>query len=537
MTEQHYDADVAVVGYGPTGLTAALTLAGRGARVAAFERGKDIYARARAVTINDWTMRILQDLGVDDRVDRVIEPQRALRWMTYAGQEVMRVEHPPSTLGTRGSRPRFYNIYQPVLEAELRACAEELDGLQVHFGAEVVAVDQDADGVTITARDQVTGEQTMTRARYAIGADGGSSAVRKLIDIPMTGDTNDTLWIVIDCRVKRWWPDRDFLTFWTDSERPVVDIALSAGNHRWEIPLKPGESEQDFPSDAEVWPLLAALGVTAADVSIHQYAFYRHHVRMADSFRRGRVFLAGDAAHLMPPWAGAGMQTGMRDAYDLGWKLAGIVRGELSEDWLDTYEAERRPSAEFYTGIAVALGRVIKQEASEAEIAAMNTVPENLVTPWEPPLNAPPALAAGWLRGEVGDASIVGRYLPQPLVASAIGRIDRLDALLPKGFVLLGNDFDPEMALTPAEKADWDALGASYAAIRPRAAYTRSSTDLVDLEDGLLPWFDRYGVRVIAIRPDKFVAAADTSGLAVPKSDEPTEESIHSGMAAEEGNR
>ncbi|GAB3350181.1 FAD-dependent monooxygenase [Amycolatopsis echigonensis] len=513
---EHYDADVAVVGYGPTGLAGALTLAAKGARVAAFERDQDVYARARAVTINDWTMRILQDLGVDDRVERVVEPQRALRWVTYDGREVMRVEHPPSTLGTRGSKPRFYNIYQPALEAELRRCGEEHSSLAVRYGAEVVAVEQDASGVTVTARDRETGEETATRTRYAIAADGGSSPVRKMLGIPMHGDTGDTLWIVIDCRVKRWWPDRDFLTFWTDRERPVVDIALSAGNHRWEIPLNATETEADFPTHAEVWPLLHALGVTEDDVEIHQYAFYRHHVRMAETYWRGRVFLAGDAAHLMPPWAGAGMQTGIRDAYNLGWKIAGIVRGELGEDWLDTYEAERRPSAEFYTGMAVALGRVIKQEATPAEIEAMNAVPPNLVTPWEPPLNAPPTLVAGWLRGETGDASVVGRYLPQPLACDAVGRIDRLDALLPNGFFLLGNDVDPATLLTPEEKSGWDALGASYVAVRPRTAYTRAATDLVDIEDAVLPWLDRYGVQAIAVRPDKFVAAADKTGLATP---------------------
>lgn len=108
-----YDTDVAVIGYGPTGLVGALTLAAKGARVTAFERDRDIYARARAVTVNDWTMRIFQELGIDRRIERVIEPQRALRWVTYAGQEVMRVEHPPSTLGTRNTKPRSTTSTSP----------------------------------------------------------------------------------------------------------------------------------------------------------------------------------------------------------------------------------------------------------------------------------------------------------------------------------------------------------------------------------------------------------------------------------------
>lgn len=512
----HFDTDVAIIGYGPTGLVGALTLATKGASVMAFERDQDIYARARAVTVNDWTMRIFQDLGIDERIEKVIEPQRALRWVTYQGDEIMRVIHPPSALGTLNTRPRFYNIYQPTMEAELRACAEQVAGLELRYGTEVVGVDQDDEGVTITARDRETDAVTTTRARFAIAADGGSSPSRKALDIAMHGDTVDTQWIVIDCKVLRWWPDRDFLTFWSDQERPVVDIALSAGNHRWEIPLKPEESEADFASEEKVWPLLEALGVTTDDVEIHQYAFYRHHVRSAETWRRGRVFLAGDAAHLMPPWAGAGMQSGMRDAHDLGWKLAGVLAGELGTEWLDTYEVERRPNVDHFTGLSVALGRVIKQEATPEEIEAMNAEPANAVTPFEPPLIAPPVLVAGWLTGEIGDASAVGRMLPQPVVGDTVGRMARLDTLLPDGFVMLGADVDPRALLTAEQQADWDALGTHYLAVRPVTAYTRTAGELVDLNDVLLPWLARYGVQAVAVRPDKFIAASDKTGLSVP---------------------
>jgi 3-(3-hydroxy-phenyl)propionate hydroxylase len=512
---QNFDADVAVIGYGPTGVVGALTLARQGASVIAFERDREIYSRARAVTVNDWTMRIFQSLGIDERVGKVIDPQRALRWVTYDGQEVMRIEHPPSTLGASA---RFYNIYQPDMESELRSCAEDHgETVTVRYGAEVTEIEQDATGVTLTTTDTGTGEVRRHRTRYAVAADGGSSRSRQRLGVTLTGDTKEVTWVVIDCRVKRWWPDRDFLTFWTDRERPVVDIALSAGNHRWEIPLKADETEADFPTGAEVWKLLEAIGVSEEDVEIHQHAFYRHHVRMADTWRRGRVFLAGDAAHLMPPWAGAGMQTGMRDAYDLGWKLGRVLDGRLPESWLDTYEAERRPNAAFYTGLAVQLGRVIEQEISAQEQAALSAPPpEGLVTPFEPPLIAPPVLEGGWLRGPLGDASIVGRMLPQPVVGDAVGRMARLDELLGDTFVLLGDDVDPATLLSDEERRQWDALGARYRAVRPQDAYTQGPDDLVDLHGTLGAWLRRYGVRAVAVRPDRFVAAADTSGLAVP---------------------
>lgn len=514
MTE-NYDADVAIVGYGPTGVLAALTLARNGVSAVAFEREANIYPRARAVTVNDWTMRIFQDLGIDERITKVVEQQRALRWVTYDGREIMRVEQPPSTLGVR---PRFYNIYQPVMEAELRRCADEYgERIDVRFGADVTSVTQDADGVTVTSTDLATGKTTTTRARYALAADGGSSTVRKQLGIAMLGDTIDVQWIVIDCKAKRWWPDRDLLTFWSDSERPVVDIALSAGNHRWEMPLKPGETPDDFPTSAEVWPLLNAMGVTTDDVEIHQYAFYRHHTRMAERWREGRVFLAGDAAHLMPPWAGAGMQTGMRDAHNLGWKLARVLKGDLDARWLETYEAERRPSAAFYTELSVQLGRVIKQELTAEEQAALNAPPPDPDNPPEPPLIAPPVMTGGWLRGPVAEDSIVGRMIPQPVIGDNVGTMGRLDDHLGSDFVLLGADIDPAALLTAEEKAGWDALGARYVAVRPQNAYTQAASDLVDLERVILPWLRRYGAKAVAVRPDKFVAAADVTGLAVPE--------------------
>lgn len=511
-----YDADVAIIGYGPTGVTAALTLGKLGISTVAFERDRDIYQRARAVTVNDWTMRIYQNLGIAEPVHRVIERMRALRWVTYDGVEIMRQEFPPSALGTPGGA-RFYNIYQPKLEAVLRAEATKFADGVVHFGYEVVGVEQDEHGVTVTAVDLESGDTKSVRARYAIGADGGSSPTRRALGVELIGDTIETEWVVIDCRAKRWWPDRNLLTFWSDKERPVVDIMLAGGNHRWEIPLQPGETQADYQTHDQIWPLLDRMNISHDDVEILQHAFYKHHLRSGDRWRVGRVFLAGDAGHLMPPWAGAGMQSGMRDAWDLGWKLAGVLKGELPEGWLDEYEIERRPNVDFYTKLADQLGRIIKQQLSDEELAAL--APPELpagVEPPDAPLIASPVLEAGWLRGPLGDDSIVGRMIPQPLVSTADGRYDALDNHLGHRFVLLGRGINPSTLLTADEKAEWDALDARYLTVRTVTDAGEGEDELIDLEGVLTAFLDEYGVQAIALRPDRFIAAADVSGLAVP---------------------
>lgn len=511
-SQKTFDADVAIIGYGPSGLAAALSLGHYGIRTIAFERDREIYPRARAVTVNDWTMRCFQSLGLDEELARTMDPTVALRWVTYDGQLITRMDFPPSRLGRH---PTSYAIYQPAMEEVLRkANQRHAEHVDVRYGVEVTDLVQDADGVTVTSRDLSTGASTSVRARYVLACDGGGSTTRERLGIKLIGETREVKWVVIDAKVKRWWPERHILTFWSDKQRPVVDIALAQGNHRWEFPLEPHESEADFNTPESLWKLLNSLGVTPDDVEIHQHAFYKHHIRHAERWRDGRVFLLGDAGHLMPPWAGSGMQSGMRDAFNITWKLREVLRGRLPETLLDSYQAEREPNVAFYTGVAVQLGRIIQQQLSEEELAAMAPKPGE--PPPEPPLLWNPWYEAGWLRGAPTPESAVGKMIPQPRVGDARGRLCWLDDQLGDGFALLGDGVDPRSALNADEQAGWDALGARYLCVLSPEQRGKGSDDIVDLDGALLAWMRRYGAKVMAVRPDRFVAAADGSGLAVP---------------------
>jgi 3-(3-hydroxy-phenyl)propionate hydroxylase len=471
---------------------------------------------ARAVTVNDYTLRCYQSVGLDEALLRDMDPTTALRWRTYAGKELVRIKFQLSTLG----QPMSSMIYQPVMEQTLRdGAARYAEHVQVRFGQELTRIEQDADGVTLACTDTQTGAVSTTRARYALACDGGASGVRGQLGIKLIGSTLDTKWVVVDARVKRWWPERHLLTFWADRKRPVVDIPLALGNHRWEFPLEPHESEADFSTTEQLWPLLKAMGVTPDNVEIHQHAFYKHHVRHAERWREGRVFLLGDAAHLMPPWAGQGMQSGIRDAFNLGWKLREVLAGRLPPALLDSYEPERAPHVAMATRISEQMGRIIKAQMTRKE-KAMAMIGGVLgkfgVEPPPSPLGLPPTIGAGWIRGSTGPDSAVGRMAPQPMISRSNGRRGRLDDVLGHGFVLLGSGVDPRGFLSVAERDAWDALGAQYIAVCSGDQVPTSDADVIDLDGVLLAWMRKHRTRAIALRPDRFVAAAEGSGLGVP---------------------
>lgn len=505
------DVDVAVVGYGPVGVSAANFLGGYGISSVVFERDKDIYPRARAVTVNDWTMRIFQSLGLDDACKADMEVSGALSWKTYAGKTVFRLHPGDSGIGHAGS----HMIYQPTMEATLRRGVERYAGtVDVRFGETVAGVEQDVDGVVVT-----TDAGDTVRARYVLACDGGSSRMRSAIGAELLGTTLEVTWIVIDAEVLRWWPGCNDLTFWSDPDRPVVDIPLALGHHRWELPLRGGERKEDFTSDEAIWNLLTPLGVTPEHVRLTQHAFYSHHVRHADRWRVGRVFLLGDAAHMMPPWAGQGMQSGIRDAQNLTWKLREVLAGRLGDEVLDTYQPERAPHVAAVTDMSQKMGMLIAsrdprfvrlRNAVGPILMRLPVVTRRLMPTTQP------SVETGWLSGRPAKGSAVGRMLPQPPVWNCAGRPAVLDSALGDGFAVLGLNGDPRVRMTPVDVAGWEALGARFVTVRSRSTPAQSDTDLIDHTGALGAWMTGFGATVVAVRPDRFVAAADPTGMSTP---------------------
>jgi 3-(3-hydroxy-phenyl)propionate hydroxylase len=509
MRETGFDYDVAIVGYGPTGVIAANFLGKYGVKTLVIERDHDVYARARAVTVDGTTMRTFQALGLADEAKADMNINTALRWKTYDGFEFLRMKPRPDDWGHAGS----YMIFQPQLEATLRRGVDQYPSVHVRFGEEFASLEQNIDGVAVSTN------VSTYRVKYVIAADGGSSTVRKQLGVSMEGTTSERVWIVVDGKVTKSWPERELLTFWSDPIRPAVDIPLAMGFHRWEIPLGPKERKEDFASNDAIWKILKPMGVTAENVANLSYAFYSHHVRMASDWKTGRVLLAGDAAHLMPPWAGQGMQSGMRDAANLAWKLRAVLQHDVSDSILDTYQSERQPHVAKVTQSSINMGKLVETKAGVGRTVRNRILHVVSRTPklskkLGAKLRVGPEISGGFLSDRITEMSPIGKMLPQPFVRSTLGERILLDDALGTDFVVLGMDVDPTLVLTPEQKAGWDQYGARYEIVRSHSI--PGSDSLVDIDGQLKKWFDTHGSTVVVVRPDRFVAGSDNSNLNVP---------------------
>ncbi|MEU6590035.1 bifunctional 3-(3-hydroxy-phenyl)propionate/3-hydroxycinnamic acid hydroxylase [Streptomyces sp. NPDC046881] len=508
MTAEHDAADVPVVivGAGPVGVTAALLLARRGVRSVLLERHHGVYPLPRAVATDDEVRRILQAAGVGEEFAAIARPARGLRLLD-ARHRVM-AEFPRAAQGAHGY-PETSMFDQPGLERVLRAALSGAPGCELRGGVEVVGVEQDDTGPVRVAYRDDTGEHLL-RADAVLGCDGANSLTRDAVGAGWEDLRFEERWTVLDVRTGlpvRCWEGVEQIC---DPRRPATFMRVGEDRYRWEFRL-PDDAEPDPERLRELvapWVDLAP----GADFEVLRQAQYTFRARVADRWRRGRVFLLGDAAHLTPPFVGQGLCAGLRDAYNLTWKLARVLGQGAPEGLLDTYESERRPHARHMIRLAVTMGRAMTggQDAAAAlrrgvlgaavRIPGLNTA---VVRDLSPALTAGPLV-----RRRPGGAGrgLAGRYCPQPWV-TADGRRDRLDDVLGDGFALL-----TAVPPAPSVRAVADGLGAR----------TVHVTGLGD--DGrLAAWLREGRADAVLLRPDRVVldvvpcggsAFPDTAGWA-----------------------
>jgi 2-polyprenyl-6-methoxyphenol hydroxylase-like FAD-dependent oxidoreductase len=340
------DADVLVAGAGPTGLTLALDLVRRGVRVRIVEKADRFSVGSRGDGLSPRTLEVFEDLGVLDEVLSAGISAPVTR--IYAGDQVVWEGRMAEPVAPRPDAP-YPNVWfvpqwrtEEILRARLAA-----HGVQVGLRSGLVGFEQDDGGVTARLE---SGE--IVRAAYLVGADGGRSTVRKQLAVPFVGETNDDVSLLLaDVRVDGL--DHDYGHGWMLDDNTFVFTPLAGADDYYVITTRASGIPPTLEGVQQA--LEAASGRT--DLRLRELTWstiWRPNIRMVQQFRVGRVFIAGDAAHVHPPSGGQGLNTGVQDAYNLGWKLGAVLNGQ-SDELLDSYQAERLPVAARVLGISTTL--------------------------------------------------------------------------------------------------------------------------------------------------------------------------------------
>ena len=502
------DSEVLIVGGGPTGLLAANLLGQSGIKVLVVERRPGAVEEPRAVSLDDEAMRSLQGAGLLELASRgVVLPGTGTKYFGAKGQLLAYARGPAQpAFGHPVKNP----IDQPEFERMLLEGLRRYPGARVEFSATVLDFGQDAEGVSARVRFS-NGSTRQVRARYLLGCDGGRSMVRHALGIRMTGTTFAQPWIVVDCVDDPH--DERFAMHHGDPRRPSVVVPGRAGRCRYEFMLLPGEDPETASSLPFVRRLLAPHRGEVGREQIVRSAVYTFHALVAERWREGRAFLLGDAAHMMPPFAGQGLNSGMRDATNLAWKLAAVLRGAAGDRLLDTYEAERRTHAEAIIRLSTRLGGIMmttsraKAGLRDASISAGSMLPAVRRFLTEMRYKPAPRYERGLIVGEPSGVGVAGRMLPQPRVLLADGGQAPLDDVLGPSFSLLAVD-PPRDVFGGLRSGLWDELGASRVELKLGDRLPTSFTSAVGVADadGLLePVLGDQRGRLMLLRPDRFV--------------------------------
>jgi 3-(3-hydroxy-phenyl)propionate hydroxylase len=433
------EVHVAIVGFGPTGATLANACGRLGLRTRVYEQSPAPYPQPRACHLDAEVARAFQDLGFDDELRDLLTPSAGMEYVAPDGRRLFTFEgfERPPLLGW----PEDLVFFQPELDAMLRRGVARHPNVEVRLGQAAPPVDA-------------------MEERFVVACDGAASSTRRALGVPLVDLGFDEAWLVVDVLLRRPVTLPQVIQQVCDPARLATFVPSHGPHRRWELRIAEDEDPEALARPAGVWELLAPWGVGPDDAELVRAVPYRFHAVVADRWRAGRVFLAGDAAHQMPPFMGQGLCSGVRDAVNLAWKLAAVVRGEADEGLLDSYQVERRPHTEAVIGLSIQAGRLL------AELAAAWGSGEPLPLPAP---DVPDPQRWSRLPGlDLGGPFPVGHLVPQPTID---GR--RLDDLLGPGWAVVA---EAEVVAPPGVPV----------VVCPAATY---------------------GHRALLVRPDRYVAA------------------------------
>lgn len=492
--------DVAVVGFGPVGQLLARLLARQGHQVLVLERWPRPYDLPRAVHFDHEIGRIFQAAGVSDQVMAITDPvPDHYEWRNADGESLVRIDW--SGTGPSGW-PTANFFSQPDLEHELAAAAQAMPSVTVLRGHQVIGLSEQPGHVDIEAR---TAEMSTRKfqARWVIGADGANSYVREHIGGQQTDLGFFYDWLIVDVlphEQHEWSPMNWQLC---DPARPTTIVSGGPGRRRWEFLRLPDETIEQLNTLETAWQLLEPWGRHPDNTTIERHTVYTFQARWSDTWRAGRLLLAGDAAHLMPPFAGQGMCSGLRDAMNLSWKLDLVLRGVSGPELLDTYTSERAAHVRHAIDMSIALGEVIcvlddeTAASRDQRMIAGDGDPARVL-----PAGAPAVLGDGVLQRnpDGGRAADVGHLTPQYRLRHG-GVTALMDTLTGGTFTVLTDGVCADVAFNDDQWAFLDEIDATVVALTPDGQFGTWA----DVDNGYLPHLREHGHLAAIIRPDFYL--------------------------------
>jgi 3-(3-hydroxy-phenyl)propionate hydroxylase len=501
---------VAIVGAGPVGLMSANLLGRLGIDVLLIERNAAPYDVPRAITLDDEGARTLQAAGLDREYLPHAVPGRGSRYYDDSGEPFAEVGPGPTEYGF----PRRTQIFQPAFERTLLAGLDRFEHVHVAYSHQFLGLEIGTDQVRVAVAGP-DGQSRDVTAQYVLGSDGARSPVRKALGIEMLGDTYPEDWLIVDTLND---PDQEPVSkFFCRGDRPYVSIHAPNGGRRYEWRAAPGETTESLLDPSKIRALLEPIR-RFDDSDILRAVVYTFEARIAEKWSQDRVFLAGDAAHLTPPFAGQGMNAGLRDAHNLSWKIWAVASGKAGPELLDTYEAERRRPAWSMVQLAVAMGDIVMPRGDldiafrTSLVAWMDRFPAARDFIVQMKFKPPPRYDAGAfadLDDQPFAGSLVGQMMPQPPMRDVdLGPV-RLDDVIGPGFALIAQHQETARAMTKLRDVLWPELTPTMIVIAETPPTDLSdAVTLVPEPNPALPALRAHRDQIILVRPDRYVGAA-----------------------------
>lgn len=507
-----YSAQVAIAGAGPVGLTIANYLGQMGVSVVLIEKLASLIDYPRAIGIDDEALRAMQAVGLVDNVLPHTTPWHAMRFLTPKGRCFADIQ--PMTDEFGWSRRNAF--IQPQVDAVLYDGLSRFPHVRCLFSREVEAFSQISDGVTLNVKGS-DGERETIWADWLVACDGGASFIRRTLNIPFEGKTAPNQWMVIDIANDPLATPHVYLC--CDPVRPYVSAALPHGVRRFEFMVMPGETEAQLSEPHKMRQLLSKVLPDPDNVELIRQRVYTHNARIAERFRVDRVLLAGDAAHIMPVWQGQGYNSGMRDAFNLAWKLALVVNGKAGEGLLDSYQQERRDHAKAMIDLSVTAGNVLAPPkrwhgaVRDGISWLLNYLPPVKRYFLEMRFKPMPQYREGALLAEgESKTSPVGKMFIQPKVTLEGGQMTLLDEVIGANFAIIAWGSNPLWGLNDEQIARWRAVGVRFIQVVPEVQIHCDQDNVPgvirvgDTQNRLKSWFAQHDTAIAVVRPDRFVA-------------------------------